>query len=60
MFERNSDSKHVHEKLLEEFPQLSNCGGYEILRTSVPSEWGKKIEGYNESLNRQSIVCNRV
>ena len=27
VFEREGDSRHVHEKLLDEFPQLSNCGG---------------------------------
>ena len=33
VFERYGDSKHVHEKLLDEFPQLSDCGRYEVLRS---------------------------
>lgn len=34
IFEKDGDSKHVHDKLLETFPSLINGGGYEILRTS--------------------------
>lgn len=37
VFEREGDSRHVHEKLLDKFPQLSDCGGYEVLRTNAGS-----------------------
>ena len=35
VFERDGDLRHVHEKLYDEFSQLSDCGGYEILCTNA-------------------------
>ena len=32
---RKSNLRHVHEKLYDEFPQLSDCGGYEVLCTNA-------------------------
>ena len=32
-FTKGGNSEHVHEKILEAFPMLSEAGGYEILRT---------------------------
>lgn len=33
-FNKDGESQHVHEKILETFPAMGNCGGYEILRIS--------------------------
>ena len=33
-FQKNGNSAHVHEKVLETFPSLVNGGRYEIMRTS--------------------------
>ena len=37
VFERDGNSNHVHQKFLDKFPQLCECGGYGILQLSVGS-----------------------
>lgn len=32
-FTKGGNSEHVHQKIIEAFPMLSDVGGYEILRT---------------------------
>jgi hypothetical protein len=52
-FENKAGCSYFHSKLLESFPQLDNCGGYELMRTQHRSTLKlevlkpRKNEGYN-------------
>ena len=45
MFDNNGDAQHIHSVIMKEFPVLTMCGGYTLLRLAENSHNMVVIEG---------------
>lgn len=59
-FQKDGNAEHFHQKLLETFPKLKDCGGYEVLRTAERSSHKLVVipcprEGYSISVLKECL-----
>ena len=55
MFDNNGDAQHIHSVIMKEFPVLTMCGGYTLLRLAENSHNMVEIEGPDNGMTVQYL-----
>lgn len=59
-FRKDGNAEHFHENILDTFPKLKDCGGYEVLRTAERSSHKLDVipcplEGYSINILKECL-----